>query len=244
MKTKITLLCLIVMLFISIKKSQAQIDLVPGINYSYNPPGSNGIITNITVDACNNDVGNAGSFDVAMYLYDQSTTNYWIIGTTNIPSLSGNACITISNWNININNTSGIPSGTYRLGIWVDSNNDIAETDENNNAGLLSGNINYTPSSSGIVDFSALAKNVSLQAPSPNPTNGITKFNFSLATEGQVSLNVFDVTGKLVFTLVNDKLQAGTYTYEMDASVLETGIYFCTLHTDGISVSQKLSVTK
>src|SRR5687768_11022911 len=122
MKTKVTLLCFIVMLFIMIKTTQAQIDLVPGINYSYNPPGSNGIITGITVDACNNDNGNAGSFDVAMYLYDQSTTNYWIIGTTSLPGLSGNACITISNWNIDINNTSGIPAGTYRLGVWVDSN--------------------------------------------------------------------------------------------------------------------------
>src|SRR5688500_14217194 len=65
-------------------------DLAPGINYSYNPPGSDGIITDITVDVVNNDNNSAGSFDVAMYLYDQSTTNYWIIGTTNVPSLSGN----------------------------------------------------------------------------------------------------------------------------------------------------------
>ncbi|HET6990906.1 MAG TPA: hypothetical protein VFJ43_06255, partial [Bacteroidia bacterium] len=49
-------------------------DLAPGINYSYNPPGANGIITNIAVDAVENDGVAAGSFDVAMYLYDMSTS--------------------------------------------------------------------------------------------------------------------------------------------------------------------------
>jgi len=36
-------------------------DLDPGINYSYNPPASDGIITDITVDVVNNDSWSAGS---------------------------------------------------------------------------------------------------------------------------------------------------------------------------------------
>src|SRR5687767_7521825 len=111
MRTKITLIIAMAACLLAAKTGNAQIDLVPGINYSYNPPGSNCIITGITVDACNNDNGNASAFDVSMYLYDQSTQNYWIIGTTRLNSgLSGNSCITISNWDIDISQTSGIPN--------------------------------------------------------------------------------------------------------------------------------------
>ena len=254
MKTKITilsrsfgkglLLTLAALMCTAFTTISAQIDLVPGINYSYNPPGSNGIITSITVDACNNDNGNAGSFKVAMYLYEQSSGNYWIIGTTTLPGLSGSACITISNWDIDINSTPGIPQGTYRLGVWVDSDDDISETDESNNAGLLSGNINYIPSTSAVIDFSQIGEMPEWESPSPNPTAGITNFSFSIFDNSNVELTVFDVSGKKVATLVSEKLLAGTYTYEMDAALLQTGIYFCTLNAGGYAATQKLVVTR
>ena len=122
MKTKTLLL--MSALFCGGLKLAAQ-DLAPGINYAYNPPGANGIITSISVDVVENDGVSTGSFDVAMYLYDMSTSTPYVIGTTNIPSISGSSVITISNWNIDINNTPGIPAGTYRLGVWVDSNGDV-----------------------------------------------------------------------------------------------------------------------
>lgn len=217
-------------------------DLVPGINYSYNPPGSNGIITGITVDACENDGVSVGQFDVAMYLYDQATTNYWIIGTTAVNSLSGSNCITISNWNIDINNTSGIPAGTYRLGIWVDSNSDISESDENNNAGLLSGNINYTPSASGIISIAGQKSETKLGAAFPNPASGETKFHFTLASAGKTSLKVFDAVGREVASLVDEELQAGTYTYLFSTAVLPEGVYFYTLRAGDKIFTQRLMV--
>ena len=215
-------------------------DLAPGINYSYNPPGSNGIITSISVDALENDGVSVGSFDVAMYLYDQSTTNYWVIGTTNIPSLSGNSVITISNWNIDINNTSGIPAGTYRLGVWVDSNNDITESDENNNAGLLAGNINYTPNASGIAT-SPLA--ISFVSCFPNPANENTTLKFSLANNSDVSIQIFDMTGKLV-KIISDKEQmmSGDYSVNISTSELPDGIYFISISTVDGNISKKITV--
>src|SRR5574337_1313176 len=169
-------------------------DLAPGINYSYNPPGSDGIIHGITVDVVNNDGNNAGAFDVSMYLYDMSSQNYWVIGTTNMPGLSGNSVNTISNWDIDINNTPGIPAGTYRLGIWVDSNDDISETDENNNTGLLAGNINYNPSSaSGVANISFVESSVNCF---PNPADGQTVLHCTTKENAAATIQVFDMTGK------------------------------------------------
>lgn len=227
---------------LGINKLVAQ-DLVPGINYSYNPPGANGIITDITIDVCNNDNSSASfSFDVAIYLYDPATTNYWILDQTSMNSLSGNSCVTISNWDIDINSTSGIPAGSgYRIGIWVDSDTDISESDENNNTGLMSGSFSYSPASSnGIADISVVE---SFQA-APNPAADVTKFSFHLKESSDVRLDIFNANGQLVKSILNEKLEQGEYVYAFDCGVLSAGIYYYTLSTGKGSVTHKLAVVK
>lgn len=215
-------------------------DLAPGINYSYNPPGANGIITNITVDVVNNDGTAAGSFNVAMYLYDPNTTNYWIIDQTNVPSLSGNSVITISNWNIDINNTANIPAGTYRLGIWVDSGNDITEADENDNTGLLSGNINYSPSASGIADHALNAASVKLM---PNPANAFTTIGFTLTENAPVTIAIYDMTGRLVQTVADEEnMPSGENKVRVVTETLPAGIYFWNMKSGAVNVNGRMMV--
>ena len=60
----------------------------------------------------------------------------------------------------------------------------------------------------------------------PNPFNPSTKINFSLPKSGNVSLKVYDVSGKTVATLVNEKLGAGVFEYEFNGAGLSSGIYF------------------
>lgn len=213
-------------------------DLAPGINYSYNPPASDGIITDITIDVVNNDNTSAGSFDVAMYLYDQATTNYWIIGTQNISSLSGNSLITISNWDIDINNTSGIPGGTYRLGVWVDSDEDISESDENNNAGLLAGNINYSATAIGEITIEASSVNCY-----PNPAMNSTTLSFTLTEASSVSVEVFDVLGNKVETMYStSQLVAGTHQHVINTESYASGVYFICITSGETVITRRLSV--
>lgn len=234
---------MLIIVCMGINKLVAQ-DLVPGINYSYNPPGSNGIITGITIDVCNNESTSASSFEVAIYLYDPNTTNYWILDQTTVNSLSGNSCVTISNWDININNTPNIPAGNnYRIGTWVDSGEAISESDEDNNAGLMQGNISYTPSSgTGIADASAAG--VTLLQNAPNPAQSTTRFNFSLTADSDVKLSIFSTNGQLVATPVSEKLTAGEHSFNYDCSALAEGIYYYTLTTASGSVTRKLAVVK
>lgn len=214
-------------------------DLAPGINYSYNPPAADGVITDITIDVVNNDNTNAGAFQVSMYLYNQATTNYWIIGTTNVPSLSGNSVITISNWDIDINNTSGIPGGTYRLGVWVDSNDDISESDENNNAGLLAGNINYTPAT-GIGEIVIEASSVNCY---PNPASDAATLTFTLTGNSPVSVAVFDALGNRVDQLKdNAQLSPGTHTQTINTAAYANGIYFVSVTCGETVITRRISV--
>lgn len=219
--------------------SLAAQDLAPGINYSYNPPAADGIINDITIDVVNNDANSAGSFDVSMYLYDQSTTNYWIIGTTNVPSLSGNSLITISNWDIDINNTSGIPGGTYRLGVWVDSNEGISESDENNNAALLSGNINYSPAS-GVADNYIDAASVNCY---PNPADNSITLAYSINESTLVSIDIFDLLGNKVESVsTGAQLGTGTHTQTIKTSAYANGVYLVSIKAGESVITKRITV--
>lgn len=60
----------------------------------------------------------------------------------------------------------------------------------------------------------------------PNPFNPTTKIEFSISSDNNVEVNVFNVLGLKVATLMNEYVQAGTHTVEFDASNLSSGIYF------------------
>jgi len=78
----------------------------------------------------------------------------------------------------------------------------------------------------------------------PNPFNPSTKINFVLAKDEKVSLKVFDILGKEITALVNDKLNAGEHSYEFSAKNLTSGIYYYTLMTPGQSATKKMVVLK
>jgi hypothetical protein len=217
----------------------AQIDLVPGMSSTYNAPGSDNIITGISADACNNDNGAASSFDLSVYLYDQGTSNYWVIGTVNFASLSGNACQTYSGWDIDIDDTPGIPAGNYRVGLWIDSNSDITETDENNNAGLLSGTIYYN-GVSGINTNEIPYLNL-LQT-FPNPADESSAISFTTGKSLQVSVEIYDLMGKKVAEIPQTEYSTGQHTVNLDCSGLQPGVYFISLSAGSNSISRKLSV--
>lgn len=60
----------------------------------------------------------------------------------------------------------------------------------------------------------------------PNPFNSSTRIEFSLANPGNVSLNVYDVTGRLVTRLTSDRVyQRGIHTVTFNAGSLASGVY-------------------
>jgi len=72
----------------------------------------------------------------------------------------------------------------------------------------------------------------------PNPTSGGMSIEFSMPTEGNVQLRIFDVAGRVVRRLVDEHLAAGEYTIPWngrhdDGTPAGTGNYYYQLRVDG-----------
>jgi hypothetical protein len=80
----------------------------------------------------------------------------------------------------------------------------------------------------------------------PNPFNPATNIKYQITNNmpRQVTLKVFDVLGKQVKTLVNEKLNAGTYETTFYGSGLTSGIYFYKLETDDFSAVKSMILIK
>ena len=83
---------------------------------------------------------------------------------------------------------------------------------------------------------SEIPKGFSLYQNYPNPFNPKTKIKFQTSKLSDVKLIVYDILGREVATLVNERLKAGTYEVEFDSrqdgsSTLPSGVYFYTLIT-------------
>ncbi len=72
----------------------------------------------------------------------------------------------------------------------------------------------------------ALPRAYLLEQNYPNPFNPATTIRFSLPQAGLVKLKIFDVLGREVKTLLNERMNSGEYSLEFDASGLASGIYF------------------
>jgi len=78
----------------------------------------------------------------------------------------------------------------------------------------------------------------------PNPFNPETIIDFYLPQHCFVELSVFDVSGKKVRTLVNEKLPVGNHSVSLDLKEQASGIYFCTLNSEDHSQTRKLLYLK
>ena len=74
----------------------------------------------------------------------------------------------------------------------------------------------------------------------PNPFNASTTINYTLRNMDNVKLSVFDITGKLVKTLVNQTQNPGSYSVSFDASNLASGIYIYKLKSGSFEQSRRM----
>jgi hypothetical protein len=79
----------------------------------------------------------------------------------------------------------------------------------------------------------------------PNPFNPTTTIGFDLAESAQVQLEVFDLMGRKVATLVNANLNAGSYSRAFDASNLSSGLYIARMiiqSNSGLQFSESIKM--
>jgi hypothetical protein len=78
----------------------------------------------------------------------------------------------------------------------------------------------------------------------PNPFNPTTVINFSLPKAGKVTLEVYDLLGRKITTLVSGYLTAGAHNTKFDASHLSSGVYVYRLQTDTFTATKKMVLMK
>ncbi len=89
-----------------------------------------------------------------------------------------------------------------------------------------------------------LPKEYSLLQNYPNPFNPATIISFQLPMTNDVTLKVYDVLGREVATLVNERKPPGTYEVHFDANRLSSGVYYYRLQTGKFTAVKKMVVEK
>ncbi|SMO69818.1 T9SS type A sorting domain-containing protein [Gracilimonas mengyeensis] len=127
-----------------------------------------------------------------------------------------------------------------RMGIVIAN---FSLTDTTRNLSLLVGSNQFSfkitdPNYVELPDQIAISQNY------PNPFNPRTNIEFELPQSAFVKLDVFDVTGQKVQTLINRYLQVGGHQEVFDGSGLSSGVYFYRLRIDNQVYIKKMTLIK
>jgi flagellar hook assembly protein FlgD len=91
--------------------------------------------------------------------------------------------------------------------------------------------------------------NFSLEQNYPNPFNPTTTISFKIPQKSKVLLEIFDIFGKRIKTLIDDELKTGTYKVEWNGrdekgNPLSSGIYIYRLSAGKVFLTKKMTLIK
>jgi hypothetical protein len=119
--------------------------------------------------------------------------------------------------------------------------------------GFPAGDLNWYPTlkelwanggAVGVEKLDGKPTEYSLSQNYPNPFNPTTKIEYTVPQEAKITLEIFDILGRTVETLVNDVQTAGKYSAKFDASKLTSGIYFYRLIAPQQVITKKMMLLK
>jgi len=171
----------------------------------------------------------------------------WSITSNGLPSEIGSICVASDGQMfVGIVNGGGVFRSTDHAGSWIEIN---AGLGDKRITGLAISKVGYlfAATMSGIwqtvspvTSLSETPRSVpngfNLAQNYPNPFNPTTKIQFTIVDRQLTIVNVYDLVGREVATLVNEVKEPGTYTVQFDGKDLASGVYFYRLQarpTDG-----------
>jgi len=128
----------------------------------------------------------------------------------------------------------------------LDGDGDVDLATANNSSNNVSLLLNKGPGV-GIPDFgprTGLPQTFSLSQNYPNPFNPTTKIRYELPMDCRVGLEVYNILGQRVVTLVDGKEKAGYKTVSWDATGMASGIYFYRLKAGEFTAIKKMILLK
>jgi endoglucanase len=173
------------------------------------------------------------------YDIDFSTTvfnNEW-----NYVSIPLNQFFETGSWD---NNNWYNPEGNFDWKL-ISSFEIVNEFDKLKNTKIFFDDIKiFNPDSSTNVEDEILADDFLLYQNYPNPFNPSTTIKYSIGKSSFVTLQVFDLLGNEVTSLVNEHKQSGTHRIDFNAQHLSSGIYFYRLISSNKILTKKLTLIK
>ena len=83
----------------------------------------------------------------------------------------------------------------------------------------------------------------------PNPFNPSTTLSFSVKIEGHINLSIYDMTGRLIMTLVDGNMEQGYHRMvwngtDSNGHAVSSGMYIYALQGEGVSITKKMVLMK
>jgi aminopeptidase N len=78
----------------------------------------------------------------------------------------------------------------------------------------------------------------------PNPFNPFTVINYKIKSTDDVTLKIYDISGKEIQTLVNENQRPASYTVKFVPANMASGVYFYKLSAGGLSETRKMIYLK
>jgi len=94
------------------------------------------------------------------------------------------------------------------------------------------------------LDERSIPKNAALLQNYPNPFNPSTTIRYELPKSSMVRLSVYDILGREVSVLVNERKNVGSYEVKFDGKNLATGVYFYRLQAGDFTQTKRLLLLK
>jgi len=96
----------------------------------------------------------------------------------------------------------------------------------------------------GSLEENELPGNIQLKQNYPNPFNPTTQITYQLPQASDVQLAIYDMAGRQVTTLVNERMSSGSHTINFNASELSSGVYLYRLQAGSTVLTKKLTLIK
>ncbi|MCL6099388.1 MAG: T9SS type A sorting domain-containing protein [Bacteroidetes bacterium] len=180
--------------------------------------------------------------------------NDWTSTSTGLTNLNVRY-ITVSGTYLFVGTNNGVFLSTNNGLNWTPASMGLADIDVNTLA--VSGAYLFAGTSGGGIwkrlvsemitsteNSRSLPSHFSIEQNYPNPFNPNTTINYSIPKESFVTIEVYDVLGREVKTIVNENKQVGNYRVEFNASNLVSGIYFYRIQAGNFTETKKLILMK
>ncbi len=150
---------------------------------------------------------------------------------------------------VDAKHTEWVDSSRYRTSGSVGPRQVVAMTGLLYHVSSIEENYSIEAGEFGIVtskkeDIATIPAELTLQQNYPNPFNNQTIILFSIPRENHVKLQVYDILGNKITTILNSRLSAGRYDVSFDTTALpvsiSSGVYFYRLQTDSGSIVRKM----